>query len=263
MRKKLISALLVCVMIGATGCSSGMTESEVDKKIESAIEKNNKQLKNDIMDDLDEQIQAKIDEQDKLTDDEKNALKSEIMQSVGEKLSNVSTQQVNVQTGKKAELTESTATKVVEKQKIIQNTPVNKNYTNVTNITKIEQTSNEPEKVVDGTPIAVEMSAPVVCTQYNRTTYIINTITATIYNHDNEPYREIKYPYEIHISITGTYRKYQPADADYSTEDNVLIMEPYSTPLGMWNEVLDEDTHTFTADYQTTLNIVPDKIIAK
>jgi hypothetical protein len=254
MKNKLTAVVLVCAMTALTGCSSGLTESEVDKKIESAIKENNKQLREDILSDLDSHIQAKLDEQDKLTDDEKETLKAEIMQSVDEKLSSVSAS--NTASVKSA----SHQTKVVEKQKRIVESPINKYYTSVTNI---EQSTSEPEKVIDGTPIPVEKGEFAMCTSSGRTTYTIETITASIYNHDNEPYREIKYPYEIHVSITGTYRDCEQSDSQYPTTDNVLVLQPYGTTLGMWNEVMNEDDHTFTANYQTTLNLVPDKIILK
>lgn len=79
MKNRLMAVVLVCAMTALTGCSSGLTESEADKKIESAIKENNKQLREDILSDLDSHIQAKLDEQDKLTDDEKETLKAEIM----------------------------------------------------------------------------------------------------------------------------------------------------------------------------------------
>lgn len=254
MKNRLTAVVLVCAMTALTGCSSGLTESEVDKKIESAIKENNKQLREDILSDLDSHIQAKLDEQDKLTDDEKETLKSEIMQSVDERLLSKSS---NNTASVKSALPQ---TKVVEKQKIIVESPTNKYYTNVTNI---EQSTSEPEKVIDGTPIPIEKGEFAACTLSGRTTYTIETITASIYNHDNEPYREIKYPYEIHVSVTGTYRNYEQSDSQYPTTDNVLVLQPYGTTLGMWNEVMNEDDHTFTANYQTTLNIVPDKIIIK
>lgn len=254
MKNRLTAVVLVCAMTALTGCSSGLTESEVDKKIESAIKENNKQLREDILSDLDSHIQAKLDEQDKLTDDEKETLKAEIMQSVDEKLSSVSAS--NTASVKSA----SHQTKVVEKQKRIVESPINKYYTNVTNI---EHSTSEPEKVIDGTPIPIEKGEFTTCTLSGHTTYTIETITASIYNHDSEPYREIKYPYEIHVSITGTYRNYEQSDSQYPTIDSVLILQPYGTSLGMWNEVLNEDDHTFTANYQTTLNLVPDKILLK
>lgn len=254
MKNRLTAVVLVCAMTALTGCSSGLTESEVDKKIESAIKENNKQLREDILSDLDSHIQAKLDEQDKLTDDEKETLKAEIMQSVDEKLSSVSAS--NTASVKSA----SHQTKVVEKQKRIVESPINKYYANVTNI---EHSTYEPEKVIDGTPIPIEKGEFTTCTLSGHTTYTIETITASIYNHDNEPYREIKYPYEIHVSVTGTYRNYEQSDSQYPTTDNVLVLQPYGTTLGMWNEVMNEDDHTFTANYQTTLNIVPDKIIVK
>lgn len=254
MKNRLTAVVLVCAMTALTGCSSGLTEREVDKKIESAIKENNKQLREDILSDLDSPIQAKLDEQDKLTDDEKETLKSEIMQSVDERLLSKSS---NNTASVKSALPQ---TKVVEKQKIIVESPTNKYYTNVTNI---EQSTSEPEKVIDGTPIPVEKGEFAMCTSSSRTTYTIETITASIYNHDNEPYREIKYPYEIHVSVTGTYRNYEQSDSQYPTADSVLILQPYGTSLGMWNEVLNEDDHTFTANYQTTLNLVPDKILLK
>lgn len=254
MKKKLVSVILVCTMTVLTGCSSGLTESEVDKKIESAIAENNKQLRNDILSDLDDHIQAKLDEQDKLTDDEKETLKTEIIQSVDERLSSISAN--NTVPVKSA----PPQTKVVEKQERIVEAPITKYYTNVT---KIEQSTSEPEKVIDGTPIPIEKGEFTTCTLSGHTTYTIETITASIYNHDSEPYREIKYPYEIHVSITGTYRNYEQSDSQYPTIDSVLVLQPYGTSLGMWNEVLNEDDHTFAANYQTTLNIVPDKIILK
>lgn len=254
MKNRLTAVVLVCAMTALTGCSSGLTESEVDKKIESAIKENNKQLSDNILSDLDSHIQAKLDEQDKLTDDEKETLKMEIMQSVDEKLSSASannTVPVN---------NTSPQTKVVEKQERIVESPINKYYTNITNI---EHSTSEPEKVIDGTPIPIEKGEFTTCTLSGHTTYTIETITASIYNHDSEPYREIKYPYEIHVSITGTYRNYEQSDSQYPTIDSVLILQPYGTSLGMWNEVLNEDNHTFTANYQTTLNLVPDKILLK
>lgn len=254
MKNRLTAVVFVCAMTALTGCSSGLTESEVDKKIESAIKENNKQLREDILSDLDSHIQAKLDEQDKLTDDKKETLKSEIMQSVDEKLSSASannTVPVN---------NTSPQTKVVEKQERIVESPINKYYTNVTNI---EHSTSEPEKVIDGTPIPIEKGEFTTCTLSGHTTYTIETITASIYNHDSEPYREIKYPYEIHVSITGTYRNYEQSDSQYPTIDSVLILQPYGTSLGMWNEVLNEDDHAFTANYQTTLNLVPDKILLK
>lgn len=249
-----MAVVLVCAMTFLTGCSSGLTESEVDKKIESAIKENNKQLRNDILSDLDSHIQAKLDGQDKLTDDEKETLKMEIMQSLDEKLSSVSAN--NTASVKSA----SPQTKVVEKQERIIESPINKYYTSVTNI---EQSTSEPEKVIDGTPIPIEKGEFTTCTLSGSTTFTIETITASIYNHDNEPYREIKYPYEIHVSVTGTYRDYEQSDSQYPTTDSVLVLQPYGTSLGMWNEVLNEDDHTFTANYQTTLNLVPNKIILK
>lgn len=254
MKNRLTAVVLVCAMTALTGCSSGLTESEVDKKIESAIKENNKQLREDILSDLDSHIQAKLDEQDKLTDDEKETLKSEIMQSVDERLLSKSS---NNTASVKSALPQ---TKVVEKQERIVESPTNKYYTNVTNI---EHSTSEPEKVIDGTPIPVEKGEFTTCTLSGHTTYTIETITASIYNHDSEPYREIKYPYEIHVSITGTYRNYEQSDSQYPTIDSVLILQPYGTSLGMWNEVLNEDNHTFTANYQTTLNLVPDKILLK
>lgn len=254
MKNRLMALVLVCAMTALTGCSSGLTESEVDKKIESAIKENNKQLREDILSDLDSHIQAKLDEQDKLTDDEKETLKSEIMQPVDERLLSKSS---NNTASVKSALPQ---TKVVEKQERIVESPTNKYYTNVTNI---EHSTSEPEKVIDGTPIPVEKGEFTTCTLSGHTTYTIETITASIYNHDSEPYREIKYPYEIHVSITGTYRNYEQSDSQYPTIDSVLILQPYGTSLGMWNEVLNEDNHTFTANYQTTLNLVPDKILLK
>ena len=215
MKNRLMAVVLVCTMTALTGCSSGLTESEVDKKIESAIKENNKQLRDDVLSDLDSHIQAKLDEQE---------------------------------------------TKVVEKQERIVESATNKYYTNVTNI---EHSTSEPEKVIDGTPIPIEKGEFTTCTLSGHTTYTIETITASIYNHDSEPYREIKYPYEIHVSITGTYRNYEQSDSQYPTIDSVLVLQPYGTSLGMWNEVLNEDDHTFTANYQTTLNLVPDKILLK
>lgn len=254
MKNRLTAVVLVCAMTALTGCSSGLTESEVDKKIESAIKENNKQLRDDILRDLDSHIQAKLDEQDKLTDDEKETLKTEIMQSVDEKLSSVSTN--NTASVKSV----SHQTKVVEKRERIVETPINNHYTNVT---KIEQSTSEPEKVIDGTPIPIEKGEFAACTLSGSTTYTIETITASIYNHDNEPYREIKYPYEIHVSVTGTYRDYEQSDSQYPTTDSILVLQPYGTSLGMWNEIMNEDDHTFTANYQTTLNLVPDKILLK
>lgn len=254
MKNRLTAVVLVCAMTALTGCSSGLTESEVDKKIESAIKENNKQLRDDVLRDLDSHIQAKLDEQYKLTDDEKETLKTEIMQSVDERLLSKSSN--NTASVKSA----SPQTKVVEKQERIVESPINKYYTNVTNI---EHSTSEPEKVIDGTPIPIEKGEFTTCTLSGSTTYTIETITASIYNHDSEPYREIKYPYEIHVSITGTYRNYEQSDSQYPTIDSVLILQPYGTSLGMWNEVLNEDNHTFTANYQTTLNLVPDKILLK
>lgn len=254
MKNRLTAVVLVCAMTALTGCSSGLTESEVDKKIESAIKENNKQLRDDILIDLDSHIQAKLDEQDKLTDDEKETLKTEIMQSVDEKLSSVSAN--NTASVKSV----SHQTKVVEKRERIVETPINNHYTNVT---KIEQSTSEPEKVIDGTPIPIEKGEFAACTLSGSTTYTIETITASIYNHDNEPYREIKYPYEIHVSVTGTYRDYEQSDSQYPTTDSILVLQPYGTSLGMWNEIMNEDDHTFTANYQTTLNLVPDKILLK
>ena len=161
MKNRLMAVVLVCAMTALTGCSSGLTESEVDKKIESAIKENNKQLSDNILSDLDSHIQAKLDEQDKLTDDEKETLKSEIMQSVDEKLSSASannTVPVN---------NTSPQTKVVEKQERIVESPINKYYTNVTNI---EHSTSEPEKVIDGTPIPIEKGEFTTCTLSGHTT---------------------------------------------------------------------------------------------
>ena len=222
MKKKLVAILLTLSMIGCTlcGCTSSertdqLSMEDVDKRIEQAITDNNETFQSELLAKVDEQIQAKLEEIDKLTDTEKEELYNSVMASVKEELKN------------------NKSTTTVKTEVVRQPVTEKKYYNTYTTITVPEQkpsvetkpSESKPEeyppKIEDGTIIAVANDLPYTFTYDKNLSFTVTNISVKAYNHESEPYQEIEYPYELRVEISGTY--------DSSDE-----IEIHKTIFGYW-----------------------------
>lgn len=188
MKRKLILALSVLSMTSLVGCStaapsSSLTDSDVEKIVEKAIDENNIELKNTILKEVNDSIETEISSLKSLTAKEQEKLKSSIMESVNQTITSV---------GENAEVV---------------NQPVNNYYTteeNITNVTEEHSTTivkpNEPQKIEDGTSIKLTNKLPYTYVVDEYTTVVINEATFTVSNSTFDPYTT-DHPYVLNYTI--------------------------------------------------------------
>lgn len=188
MKRKLILALSVLSMTSLIGCStanqsSSLTDSDVKKIVEKAIDENNVELKNTILKEVNDSIETEISSLKSLTAKDQEMLKSSIMKSVNQTIASI---------GKNTE---------VVKQ------PVSNYYTteeNITNVTEEHSTTivkpDEPQKIEDGAPIKLTNEFPYTYVVDEYTTVVISEATFTVSNSTFDPYTT-DHPYVLNYTI--------------------------------------------------------------
>ena len=270
MKKKIVALLFATTLLAGIvcGCSSTTEETsnqtseqismnEIDDHIQDAIQDNNKALETDILAKVDKQIQTKFNEVNNLSDQEKEELRNSIMASVREELK-----------GNK-----STETKTIVKSETIRQ-PITEqvsntynSYTTVTSSGVSTQSNDKWPKITDGTVIPVTNSLPYTFDYNQYLSYTVNEISVTAYNHENEPYREIEYPYELRIVISGTFQNKTPAPGE--NEPTLLLpnhifgeltLNPYSSKFSTSSVDRNEADNTFSVSTTFTVNQLPSEI---
>lgn len=257
MKKRIIAALIVASTVSLIGCKSTtetdaqktLSSSEIDARIEKAIEDNNKSLEDEILAKVDKQIKKELTNVGSLTSKEKEELSNSIMASVRQEISN------NINT-------QNTAGTTVVKQPVTENvyktTQISNTYT-TTDDTSATSPADQPPKIKDGTVIPVTNTLPYIFTK-DIYTFTIDNISVTAYNHESEPYREPIYPYELRISLSGSYTK-APSNVDiYWTKFGTITLEPYGSEFSLTGFSRDTDAQTCSLDTILTVNVIPEKV---
>lgn len=265
MKKKIVAILLALSMIGCTlcGCTSSeqtdhLSMEDVDKRIEQAIADNNETFQSELLKKVDEQIQTKFGEIDKLTDAEKEELYNSIMASVKEELKN------------------NKSTETVKTEVVRQPITEKKYYNTYTTVVAPEQKPSEetkpsdeqkpseskPEeypKIEDGTIIAVANDLPYTFTYDKNLSFTVTNISVKAYNHESEPYQEIEYPYELRVEISGTYDSSDEIEI-HKTIFGYVVLDPHGSSFKMNEGYRDSENHTFSSSTTIPVRMLPDSV---
>lgn len=251
MRKKAYIALMMTAILFTFGCSASeqASESDIEEMISKAVQGESDKIKDDLYNELSAALNDKISEMSGLSDSEKDLLKKEIIESLN--------------------------TDAYGAERIIVKEPSNNHYDvyNVQsgdttlkeeNITNIINESNEPEQIIDGTPIEVSETFPI---DYNigDYTFVLEEVSAKAYNYEEEPYMETDYPYLLEINIKGSI-EYHPEDESVIKKYGSgnfpanFILNPGSTDVYIGMDGFNYNTKEFTASSSYTVNKIPDYI---
>lgn len=272
MKKKIVSLLLATTLLAGIvcGCSSTTEENsnqtseqlsmdEIDAHIQSAIQDNNKALETDILAKVDKQIQTKFNEVDSLSNKEKEELRNSIMASVRDEL----------KSNKSAEATTVIKSETVKQPITEQVSNTYNSYTTVTSSGNNTQGEEKPPKIEDGTVIPVTNSLPYTFDYDKYFTYTVNEISVIAYNHETEPYREIEYPYELRISISGTFQDNTPAPGENEALSpgvpvthifGKLTLNPYGSEFNTPYVGGNVEDNTFSVSTTLTVNQLPNEV---
>lgn len=270
MKKKIVSLLFATTLLTGIvcGCSSPTEETsnqtseqlsmnEIDEHIQDAIQDNNKALETDILAKVDKQIQTKFNEVNNLSDQEKEELRNSIMASVREELK-----------GNKSTETKTIVKSETVKQPITEQVSNTYNsYTTVTSSGDNTQKDEKSPKIEDGTVIPVTNSLPYTFDYDEYLTYTVNEISVVAYNHENEPYREIEYPYELRITINGTFQDKTPTPGENEPTHLLpnhifgeLTLNPYGSNFRTSYVDRNEADNSFSVSTTLTVNQLPSEV---
>lgn len=257
MKSKIVSTLLVSIIcLSLVACSSkeeqssksdpapAVTQQEflTREDVQKMIDDSNSDLKKEILSETTDTINSKLGSL-KLSEADKQELTSSILSSI--------------------EKTFNTAgTTIVQQEPDQYITNVTEQY-----ITDIPE-SDVPPQIKDGTPIPISFDLPYTFTytlsDQSVFTFVINQAEFYVYNHQNEPYREISYPYEIRYTISGTLTKdNEDIEAMFFEPPFTLIFEPYGSPMSLGQMHVDYKNSTFICESTLTVNLIPDTIEIK
>lgn len=259
MKHRIIAILLSCTLcIALVACSEDNSQKEksdsktvtefqeilTKEDVQKMIDDSNSNLKKEILSETTAAINSKFKSL-KLTDADKNELRQSILESLESTIN-------------------AAGTTVVQQQPDQYITNVTEQY-----ITDASE-SNDPPQIEDGTPIPISFDLPYTFThmiddQYQSVfTFVIDQAEFYAYNHQNEPYREISYPYEIRYKISGTLtRNNEDIQAMFINPPFTLIFEPYGSPMLLGQMHIDYKNNTFCCDSSLTVNLIPDRIVIK
>ncbi len=252
MKKKNLATLLIfTICITFTACSSSK-EPESQKsasltkdEVQQMIDNNNDSLKSELLSETASIIDAKIKDI-KISNAEKEDLKQAIIASI------------------ESNFDQNKGTTIIRQEPDQYITNVTEEY--ITNGNE-EPTNNSetdspvPPLIEDGLEIPLSFELPYNYVFEDELTFTIETATFQAYNHENEPYREIPYPYEIKYDVTGSIINHNPNS--YLGTSGSLIpfsFEPYGTIINSSGMKIDYENNTFTYTGSITVNIIPDSI---
>lgn len=266
MKKKTVSILLTLSMVGCMlcGCASAeqpdqLSMEDVNERIEQAIADNNKTFQSELLAKVDEQIQTKFGEIDKLTDTEKEELYNSIMASVKEELKN------------------NKSTTAVKTEVVRQPVTEKKYYNTYTTVVAPEQKPSEEQKpsdeqkpseskpeeypkIEDGTVIAVSNELPYTYKYAEDIDYTVTNISIKAYNHVSEPYQELEYPYELRVEINGTYIHDNDRPLISKLPFGYLTLDPHGTSFKLNGGTPDLEAQTFSSSTTIPVRMLPDSV---
>lgn len=253
MKKKFLSAILMFTICTTfTACSSS-EESDSKKsstltkaEVQQMIDDNNESLKEELLSEITPIIESKL-KNVKISTAEKEELRRAIVTSL------------------ESTIDKNNGSTIVQKEPDQYITNVTEEYiTNVTEETPDDSNNNAAlptsPAIEDGLEIPISFELPYNYVWEDKLTFTIEAATFQAYNHKNEPYREIPYPYEIRYNVSGSIINHTP-DVSYGMSGiSLFTFEPYGTEMLGPNMNIDYDNNTFTYTGTVTVNIVPDNI---